>query len=285
MAHSATASPLVRTVLRVGFYVLSTALVVLWLLPIVIAVFTSVKSMDEIMSSQRMWAIPKVWHWSNFAEVWNKVGMSRYVLNTFIITIPAVIGTLLISSLGAFALAFYRFKLNRLVLFIFVAGMLIPFQMLLIPVFRFSDALGIRDSYFGVIIFHIAFQLGFCTFFLRNFMKQIPYSLIEAPRIDGAGEFTIYRKIILPLAISSMAALGVLEFTWIWNDLLWALILLQSDSLKPVTLGLANMQGEFISNYNMTAAGSIIAAIAPLGIFLIFQRYFIEGLTMGAEKG
>lgn len=274
-----------RILFRTAFYTIGTLLVALWLVPILIAVFTSLKSMDEIMSSPRMWAPPKVVVFANFAEVWTKVGMARYVLNTFIITIPSVVGALLISSLGAFALAFYRFRLNKTVLIIFITGMLIPFQMLLIPVYRFSDAMGLINTYPGIILFHIAFQLGFCTFFLRNFMKQIPFSLVEAPRIDGASDFFIYRKIILPLSISSMAALAVLEFTWIWNDLLWSLILLQEDKLKPVTLGLANMQGEFISNYNMIAAGSIIAAGAPLLIFLLFQRYFISGLTVGAEKG
>lgn len=237
------------------------------------------------MTSPYMWKLPTKWVLTNFSEVWTSVGMSRYVLNTFAITIPSVIGTLLISSLGAYALAFYSFKLNKTILIIFISGMLIPFQMLLIPVYRLSDATGLINSLPGVILFHIAFQLGFCTFFLRNFMKQIPFSLVEASRIDGTGEFTIYYKIILPLCISSFAALSVLEFTWIWNDLLWSLILLQADKLKPVTLGLANMQGQFVTNYNMTAAGSIIAAIAPLGIFLLFQRYFIDGMTVGSVKG
>ncbi|AEJ18315.1 carbohydrate ABC transporter permease [Gracilinema caldarium] len=270
---------------KFAFYVVGTLLVASWLIPIAIAFFTSLKSMDELMASPRMWAPPKKLVFSNFAEVWAKVGMARYVVNTLIITIPSVIGALLVSSLGAFALAFYKFRLNKTVLIIFITGMLIPFQMLLIPVYRFSDTTGLINTYPGIILFHIAFQLGFCTFFLRNFMKQIPFSLIEAPRIDGANDFYIYRKIVLPLSVSSMAALGVLEFTWIWNDLLWSLILLQIDRLKPVTLGLANMQGEFISNYNMIAAGSIIAAAAPLVIFLFFQRYFIAGLTVGAEKG
>lgn len=274
-----------RPLYRNAFYAAGTLLVALWLIPIAIAVFTSFKSMDEIMSSPRMWAPPKRWVTTNFAEVWNRVGMARYVLNTVIITVPSVVGALLVSSLGAFALAFYRFRLNKPVLIVFITGMLIPFQMVLIPVYRFSDSVGLINTYPGVILFHIAFQLGFCTFFLRNFMRQIPFSLVEAPRIDGASDFLIYRKIILPLSISSMAALGILEFTWIWNDLLWSLILLQVDRLKPVTLGLANMQGEFISNYNMIAAGSIIAAAMPLAVFLLFQRYFISGLTVGAEKG
>jgi len=274
-----------RVVFMTTFYITGTVLVAAWLIPIAIAFFTSLKSMDEIMASPRMWAPPKKWVLTNFVEVWNRVGMARYVLNTIIIATPSVVGTLLVSSLGAFALAFYKFRLNKPVLIVFITGMLIPFQMLLIPVYRFSDSMGLINTFPGVILFHVAFQLGFCTFFLRNFMRQVPFSLIEAPRIDGASDFLIYRKIVLPLSISSMAALGVLEFTWIWNDLLWSLILLQVDRLKPVTLGLANMQGEFISNYNMIAAGSIIAAGAPLVIFLVFQRYFISGLTVGAEKG
>ncbi len=274
-----------RRIFKAGFYLVSTALVAFWLIPLVLAFFTSLKSMDEIMGAGAMWAIPRSWRFDNYAKVWASIGMGRYVLNTIIITVPSVIGTLALSSLAAFALAFYGFRLNRMVLIMFIAGMLIPFQMLMIPVFRFTDAIGLMNTRLGVILFHIAFQLGFCTFFLRNFFRQIPFSLIEAPRIDGASDFRIYWQIIMPLATPSLAALAVLEFTWIWNDLLWSLVLLQSDRLKPVTLGLANMQGEFISYYNMTASGSIIAMILPLVFFLAFQRYFVSGMTVGAVKG
>lgn len=277
--------PARKTLRQVAFYAAATLLVGIWLLPLLIGLFTSLKSMDEIMASPAMWLPPETVRWDNYREAWNRAGMGRYVLNTVIVTVPSVTGTLLVSSLAAFALAFYRFRLNKAILILFVAGMLIPFQMLMIPVFRMSNSLGIDDTYGGVILFHVAFQLGFCTFFLRNFMRQIPYSQIEAPRIDGASDFLIYRRIILPLSLSSLAALGVLEFTWIWNDLLWSLVLLRTDTLKTVTLGLANMQGEFISSYNLTAAGSILAALAPLCVFLFFQRYFIQGLTMGADKG
>ena len=271
--------------IKILFYTIGTLLTALWLIPIAIAVFTAFKSMDEIMGNPYMWKIPHRWVFSNFVRAWTNAGMGRYVMNTFIITVPSLLGTLFVSSLGAFALAFYKFKLNRTVLIIFISGMLIPFQMLLIPVYRFSDRAGLINTLHGVILFHAAFQSGFCTFFLRNFMKQIPFSLIEVSRIDGTSEFTIYRCIILPLCVSSFAALSVLEFTWIWNDLLWALILLQSDKLKPVTLGLANMQGQYVTNYNMIASGSIIAAAVPLAVFLVFQRYFIDGMTVGAVKG
>jgi len=162
---------------------------------------------------------------------------------------------------------------------------LIPFQMLLIPVYRFSVSIGIYDKFIGVILFHIAFQLGFCTFFLRNFMKTIPSSIFDAAMIDGAGHFTIYSRIVMPLVLPALAALGILEFTWIWNDYLWSLILIQSDKIKPITLGLVNLQGQWVTSWNTMAAGAIIAAVVPLFVFLLFQRYFIEGLTLGSVKG
>jgi multiple sugar transport system permease protein len=267
------------------FYISATIIVGMWLVPFLITTFTSLKTMNELMATRTAWAPPAQIYTGNFREAWEVSGMQRYFGNTFIITIPSVVGTLLISSLSAFALAFYQFRFSRAVLILFVGGMLIPFQMLLIPVFRFSNQVGLYDTYQGVILFHVAFQLGFCTFFLRNFMKTIPSSLYESARIDGARDFTIYRKIVMPLTVPAMAALGILQFTWIWNDYLWSLILLQSDHYKPVTLGLVTLRGQWIASWNLIAAGSLIAAIVPLTVFLIFQRYFIEGLTVGAVKG
>jgi multiple sugar transport system permease protein len=157
--------------------------------------------------------------------------------------------------------------------------------MLLIPVYRFSVVTGLYDTLIGVILFHIAFQLGFCTFFLRNFMATIPSSLFDAARIDGAGAFKIYSKIIMPLVKPAVAALSILEFTWIWNDYLWSLILLQSDAKKTVTIGLTTLQGQWISSWNIIAAGALLAATVPVIVFLVFQRYFIQGLTLGSIKG
>lgn len=267
------------------FYILSIFIVIVWLVPFFITTFTSLKSMDEIMSSTSWWKPPEQLVWDNFLNSWEQGNMKTYFRNTFIITVPSVVGTLFVSSLGAFALSFYKFRMSKIVLIIFVAGMLIPFQMLLIPVYKFSQQTGLYDTFQGVILFHIAFQLGFCTFFLRNFMIDIPKSIFESAKIDGANDFTLYRKIALPLSLPAMAALGILEFTWIWNDYLWGLILLQSDNLKPVTLGLVNLQGQWVTSWNIISAASLIAAIVPLVVFLIFQRYFIDGLTVGAVKG
>jgi multiple sugar transport system permease protein len=183
-----------------------------------------------------------------------------------------------------YALALYRFKGNFLIYITFVGGMLIPFQVLMIPVFRLSNALHIYDTYWGLVMIHMVFQLGFCTFFLRNFMMMVPRSMAEAARIDGCSEFAIYWRIFLPLSLPAMAAVGTLEFTWIFNDYLWALVLVQDASLKPVTTGLATLQGQYTASWNILVAGSLLATIPTIFIFVFLQRYFIEGLTMGSGK-
>lgn len=274
-----------KTLKAVFFYVFCTLIVVLWMVPLMVAFFTAFKTMDEIFMLRNFWAPPKTWTFENFKIAWTEGRMARYFVNTAIVTGASVAGTLFLSSLSAFALAWYEFKLRSLILMIFVSGMLIPFQMLLIPVYRFSVVTGLYDTLIGVILFHIAFQLGFCTFFLRNFMVTIPTSLFDAARIDGASAFRIYSKIIMPLVKPAVAALSILEFTWIWNDYLWSLILLQSDAKKTVTIGLTTLQGQWISSWNIIAAGALLAATVPVIVFLIFQRYFIQGLTLGSVKG
>lgn len=284
----------------IGFYTVSTIIIIIWLFPFVIGLFSSFRSEAEIAQNVEMWKPPqKVSQgdfagllkdiYSNYKEAWVGANMGRYMLNTLLITVFGVIGALFFSSMSAFALSYYKFKLGKILLILFVGGMLIPFQMLLIPVAKFSDLLHFRQSvpgnFIGIILFHIAFQLGFCTFFLRNFMNSIPKSIYESARIDGATDFGIFFKITLPLTLPAIAALGIFLFTWIWNDYLWSLILLTQQEARDVTLGVAQLQGEHITQYSIIAAASIIAMSFPVVIFLIFQRFFIEGLTVGAVKG
>jgi multiple sugar transport system permease protein len=267
-----------------SFYLIAIVICLVWLFPLFIAVTTAFKSMQEVVQDIYWWNLPDSFSPRFFVEAWTKGGMSRYFLNSFIITIPSVLGALFFSALGGFALAKYKFRYNKLILGIFIAGNMIPFQMMMFPVFRISNVLGIYDTYLAVILFHVAFQMGFCIFFLRNFIRTIPTDLLDAARIDGSSEFRIFLQIVLPLTKPALAALGILEFTWIWNDYLWGLVLLASDNLRPVTVGLVSLQGEYLSKWNVISAGSILAAIVPLLVFLIFQRYFIQGLMMGASK-
>jgi multiple sugar transport system permease protein len=251
--------------------------------PLFSALITSVRTMDDI-SLNGFWSIPQEITYQNYIDAWTRGNVSQYLLNSFIITIPALIGTLFLSSLSAFALARYRFRLNLPIFFMYVAGTMLPFQILLLPVFLMMNRIGLYNSYQGVILIHIAFQLGFCTFVLRNFMRTLPGEIFDAARIDGASEFGIYWRIAMPLSIPGLAALAVLEFTWIFNDYLWALILIQDDALKPVTAGLSSLQGQFVTNWPLVVAGALLAAVPTLVIFFILQRYFIGGLTLGATK-
>jgi multiple sugar transport system permease protein len=157
--------------------------------------------------------------------------------------------------------------------------------MLMLPVFRLANQLGVYDTYLAPILFHTAFQLGFATFVLRNFMRTIPASLFESAVVDGAGEWTMWRRIALPLMLPGLAAIATLEFTWIFNDFLWALVLLSRDELKPITTGLANLRGQYISDWPLIVARRLLATLPTLLVFFGLQRYFIQGLTLGATKG
>ena len=141
------------------------------------------------------------------------------------------------------------------------------------------------DSYLGLILINVAFQTGFCTFVLSNYMKTIPKSLTEAARVDGAGVARQYFKIILPLCRPALAALATLEFTFIYNDFLWALILINNGSKRPITAALNNLQGEFFTDNNLLAAGALMTAIPTVLVFAALQRHFVNGLTLGSNKG
>jgi multiple sugar transport system permease protein len=255
----------------------------LWLIPILTGLVTSIRTFDDILFNGLI-SWPKELTLENFSAAWDRGGLSRYLPNSFIITLPSLTLTLLLSSLGAYALARFKFRGNQLIFFTFVGGMLLPFQVLMLPVFQLTDKLGLYDTYWGLIAFHTAFQLGFCTFMLRNYMRTVPGEIIEAARIDGCSEFRIWWQIMIPLTVPAIAAIATLEFTWIFNDYLWAIVLLRSDKLKPITAGLATLQGQFITDWPVIVSGALLGTIPTLLVFLFLQRYFIEGLTLGSTK-
>ena len=234
-----TASVGARTLYRIA---LPVSLLV-WLLPLLAIFLTSARTAQDL-------ARGNYWGWphgsnlvGNYEAVFTSSPMGRYLLNSVEITLPAVAATLILSTLAGFGLAKYRFRGNTLVLAIFIAGNFVPFQILMIPVRNLMiHVFPLYDTIWALITFHAAFQTGFCTLFMRNFMREIPESLLEAARMDGAGEFAIFRIIVLPLIRPALAALAVLEFTFIWNDYFWALVLVQSDSARPITAGLQALQ-------------------------------------------
>jgi len=273
----------VRVINGILKYGIITALTLLWLVPIFSAVLTSFRSMDEI-ARYGFFSLPKTLYLDNFIRAWTDARVEKYLINSFIITLPSLFMMLFLSSLAAYALARYRFRGNILIYFIFVAGTMLPFQILMLPVFRLTNKLGLFDTYGALILIHTAFQLGFCTFVLRNFMRTVPYEIIDAARVDGCSEFRIYWQIVLPLTLPSLAALATLEFTWVFNDYLWAIILLRSDTLRPVTAGLATLKGQYNTEWPVITAGALLATIPTLIVFVFLQRYFIQGLTLGSGK-
>ena len=193
-------------------------------------------------------------------------------------------GAVALSCMTGFALAVYNFKGNLLIFFLFIAGNFVPFQILMVPVRDLSVQMGVYNSVWALILFHIAFQAGFCTLFMRNFIKALPRELIEAARVEGVNEFQIFWYIVIPLMKPAIAALSVLIFTFIWNDYFWATVLTQGVDSQPVTAGLYSLNGQWISQWHLVSAGSIVAALPPVVMFFTMQKHFIAGLTLGAVK-
>ncbi|RKP44171.1 carbohydrate ABC transporter permease [Trinickia fusca] len=258
---------------------------VIWLLPLIAVALTSIRGPADILAAN-YWGVPTQWHAAvNYASIFHDTPLARYLVNSALIAIPATAGAVALSCLSGFALGVYRFRWNLPVFFLFVGGNFVPFQILMVPVRALSLRLGLYDSVLGLVLFHVAFQSGFCTFFMRNFILELPRELIEAARMDGATEFDVFRKVVLPLVQPAVAAVSVLVFTFVWNDYFWATVLIEGDHAMPVTAGLKALNGQWVAQWQLVAAGSIVAALPPVFIFFLKQKHFIAGLTMGATKG
>ena len=256
-----------------------------WLLPLLAVMLTAVRSSDELVQGN-YWGWPREFAAiENIRTVLFDSPMLHYAWNSCLITFPAVLGAIVLSAMAGFALATYEFKGNTMVLAIFVAGNFVPIQILMIPVRELTLQLGLFNSVSGLILFHLSFQTGFCTLFLRNFIKELPFELIEAARVEGASEWQLFYQVVLPLIRPALAALAVLIFTFVWNDYFWALCLTQGDAAAPLTVGVAGLKGQWTTAWNLVSAGSLLAALPSVLMFFAMQKHFVAGLTFGATKG
>ena len=269
---------------RGSYRIILYVTLIVWMLPLAGVFLTSFRSLSDI-NSGNYWGWPTEFALvENYTQVFTVTPMIQYFFNSLVITIPTVLGTLLLSSLAGYSLAKHRFRGNFLIFALFIAGNFVPAQILMIPVRNLTLNLGVYDTKLALILFHTSFQIGFCTFFLRGFIKELPNELVESARIEGASEFRVYWNIILPLVLPALAALAVLEFTFIWNDYFWALVLVQGDEARPVTLGIQALRGRWTASWHLISAGSIVAALPPVVLFFMLQKHFITGLTLGAIK-
>ncbi len=263
-----------------------------WIFPIVWTLWSSLRPYSEIRANG-VFSVPESIGLDNYSTAIQRMDLPTYLWNSLIITAPAVFLTLLFGSVTAFVVSRYSFRWNVSMLLLFTAGNLLPPQLVFIPVFKayltVGDWLGNRrlfyDSQWGVVLIHVAFQMGFATFVLSSYMKTIPKEISEAAKVDGASVFRHYWNVMLPLLRPQLASLAVLMTTWIYNDFFWALVLMSNDSKRPITSALGRLQGEFVTDYNLLAAGAMIAALPTLVVFFILRRQFVSGLTLGATKG
>jgi multiple sugar transport system permease protein len=223
--------------------------------------------------------------YENYADVLTSSDMGQFVLNSFLITIPSVIGTVVLSTMAGFALAQYRFRGNLVLLALLIGGNLVPFQILAIPVRSLmADTFGLYDSRSALILFHVAFQTGFATLFMRNFIRQLPDALIDTARVEGLSEAQILLHVVVPLVRPAMAAIAVLVFTFVWNDFFWSLVLAHSTDVRPLTAGLQTLRGMWVTSWHLISAASLMAALPPSLMFFLMQRHFIAGLTLGVAR-
>lgn len=269
---------------RLGLHVSLGVLALLYLLPTLGVLLSSLKTTAEI-SAGALWALPEMLWLGNYGEILGNPRIWTYLLNTLLVAAPASLASIALGVLAGYVFAKLRFPGSDVLFIAVVAGMFFPPQIVLIPLFRLFNGLGLIDSLWPLIIVHSAMGIPICTLLMRNFFATIPDSLREAAVIDGAGEGQVLVRVMLPLSLPALAVLATLQFTWIWNDYLWPLIFTQSDDQRTIMVGLVALRGQYSVAWGMQGALSLVASLPTLVIFLLFQRWFIRGMTMGALKG
>jgi alpha-glucoside transport system permease protein len=264
---------------------------VLWTIPTIGLLVTSFRKQRDINTSGwwTSFSDPSAYTLENYRQALapgTSASLSQYFINTIVITIPAVLLPLFLASLAAYAFAWMPFP-GRDALFVAVFALqIVPLQVALIPLLDRYVKFGLGASYWSVWLSHTIFALPLATFLIHNFMRELPAELMEAARVDGAGHVTIFFKILLPLLTPAIAAFGIFQFLWVWNDLLVSLVFLGgTPDVAPITVRVAELAGSRGNAWYLLSAGAFIAMIVPVVVFLALQRYFVRGLLAGGLKG
>ncbi|MFC9130843.1 carbohydrate ABC transporter permease [Streptomyces sp. NPDC057099] len=256
-----------------------------WLVPTLGLLLASLRSPEDIAASGwwKVFTEPSQITFDSYAKLLENDDITGSLLNTVWITVPATLLVVIIGSLAGYAFAWMDFP-GRDWWFLAVVGLLVvPVQVALIPIAELFGSIGIFGSVLGVVLFHVGFGLPFAVFLLRNFFAEIPRELLEAARLDGAGELRLFFRVVLPLGGPAIAALGIFQFLWVWNDMLVALIFSDSGS-QPITVALQTQVRQFGNNIDVLAPGAFISMVVPLAVFFAFQRQFVSGVMAGAVK-
>ena len=282
---STTSGRIVRSLTRAPLNVILIVVALLWLVPTFGLLVSSFRSADANAESGWWTALTKPTELTldPYTNLLDDPTMLSSLWNTVLITVPSALLVVIVGSLAAYAFAWMRFR-GRAVVFLIVVGLLVvPLQIALIPVARLYDILGLFGTIPGVVLFHVAFGLPFAIFLLRNFFVGIPSELLEAARMDGAGEWTVFWRVVLPLGIPAIASLLIFQFLWVWNDLLVALVF-AGGSTQPLTVTIREQLRSFGANIDVIAPAAFLQMIVPLIVFFAFQRYFVQGLLAGSQR-
>ncbi|TRY19460.1 carbohydrate ABC transporter permease [Tessaracoccus rhinocerotis] len=258
---------------------------IFWLVPTFGLLLTSLRS-SSANASSGWWTVftaPAQLTLENYANLLSNETITGSFWNTVVIAVPTTFAVVIIGALAGYAFAWLEFPGRDWLLIAVIVLLAVPIQVALIPLARLFGDLGIFGSVFGVILFHTAFGLPFAIFLLRNFYSQFPGELMEAARVDGAGEWNIFFRIVLPLGLPAVASLAIFQFLWTWNDMLVALIFTNAESM-PLTVAIQTQLRQFGSNIDVLSAGAFLSMIVPLLVFFAFQRYFVQALLAGSQK-
>ncbi|MFJ9450560.1 MULTISPECIES: carbohydrate ABC transporter permease [unclassified Herbaspirillum] len=280
------------TIGRVLIYILLVLVALYYLAPLYVMITTSLKSLDEIRTSNLL-APPMAPTVAAWGKAWDTActgvdcgGLAPFFWNSIKMTIPAVLISTLIGSLNGYVLAHWRFRGSEALFAALMVGCFIPFQVVILPMARLLGMFDLANTTPGLIFVHIVYGIAFTTLFFRNYYVTVPEELVKAARIDGAGFFLTYRKIIFPLSLPIFMVCFIWQFTQIWNDFLFGVVFGGSDA-KPVTVALNNLVNTStgVTEYNVNMAAAIIAALPTLLVYILAGKYFVRGLTAGAVKG
>jgi alpha-glucoside transport system permease protein len=270
---------------RTGVQLVLAIIAIAWLVPTLGLVVSSLRDASDIAASG-WWTIltkPSELTLASYRALLDDPSMVRAFSNTVLITVPTTVLVVLLGSMAGYAFASVEFRGRDALFLVVVCLLVVPLQVALIPVARLFGEIGLFGKIPGAVLFHVAFGLPFAIFLLRNFFTGIPKELLQAARMDGAGELTIFFRVVLPLAIPAIASLTIFQFLWVWNDLLVALIFTGSES-APLNVFIQQQTRQFGSNFDVIAPGALISMVVPLIVFFAFQRYFVQGILAGSTK-
>ena len=255
---------------------------IIFIMPMLFTIISSLKTKLDIFSAP--FALPKNPQWKNYVIAWKDANMSAYFINSVIQSGSTVILTSLISTMAAYALARFDFKLNKVLVIVFMLGMMVPMHTILVPVSYIIGLFNLKNNIFALVLVYVAFNLPFSIMVTITFMKGVNRSLEEAAIIDGASYFQIYSKIMIPLTLPAISTISIFNFMGAWNNILFPLLFINDKRLRPISLGLLNFSGERGSEYGLMMAGIVITVAVPLAIYLLFQEKVESGLAAGAVK-